>query len=66
MGQMNASITDQLAGYVRKKVKSGRYNNCKRSRPRSVAAHGKRGRARIARGKAYRGRHPYGPYGETA
>jgi antitoxin ParD1/3/4 len=27
MGQMNASITDQLAGYVRKKVKSGRYNN---------------------------------------
>src|SRR6266700_2116681 len=27
MGQMNVSITDQLAGYVRKKVKSGRYNN---------------------------------------
>ena len=25
--QMNVSITDQLAGYVRKKVKSGRYNN---------------------------------------
>src|SRR5947199_8159006 len=24
---MNVSITDQLAGYVRKKVKSGRYNN---------------------------------------
>src|SRR5260370_28134296 len=27
MNQMNVSITDQLAGYVRKKVKSGRYNN---------------------------------------
>ncbi|HEY4740545.1 MAG TPA: type II toxin-antitoxin system ParD family antitoxin [Candidatus Acidoferrales bacterium] len=27
MAQMNVSITDQLAGYVRKKVKSGRYNN---------------------------------------
>lgn len=24
---MNISITDDLAGYVRKKVKSGRYNN---------------------------------------
>jgi len=27
MDQMNVSITDQLAGYVREKVKSGRYNN---------------------------------------
>jgi antitoxin ParD1/3/4 len=27
MGQMNVSITDRLAGYVRKKVKTGRYNN---------------------------------------
>lgn len=27
MDQMNVSVTDQLAGYVRKKVKSGRYNN---------------------------------------
>jgi len=27
MDQMNVSITDQLARYVRKKVKSGRYNN---------------------------------------
>jgi antitoxin ParD1/3/4 len=27
MDQMNVSITHQLAGYVRKKVKSGRYNN---------------------------------------
>jgi antitoxin ParD1/3/4 len=27
MDQMNVSITDQLAGYVRKKVKSGRFNN---------------------------------------
>jgi len=27
MDQMNISITDQLAGYVRRKVKSGRYNN---------------------------------------
>jgi antitoxin ParD1/3/4 len=27
MDQMNVSITVQLAGYVRKKVKSGRYNN---------------------------------------
>jgi antitoxin ParD1/3/4 len=27
MDQMNVSITDQLAAYVRKKVKSGRYNN---------------------------------------
>jgi antitoxin ParD1/3/4 len=27
MDQMNISITDQLAGYVRKKVKTGRYNN---------------------------------------
>ena len=26
MDQMNVSITDRLAGYVRKKVKSGRYN----------------------------------------
>jgi len=25
--QMNMSVTDCLAGYVRKKVKSGRYNN---------------------------------------
>ncbi|MGC9948921.1 MAG: type II toxin-antitoxin system ParD family antitoxin [Bryobacteraceae bacterium] len=25
--QMNVSVTDRLAGYVRKKVKSGRYNN---------------------------------------
>jgi antitoxin ParD1/3/4 len=25
--QMNVSITDHLAGFVRKKVKSGRYNN---------------------------------------
>jgi antitoxin ParD1/3/4 len=25
--QMNVSITDELSGYVRKKVKSGRYNN---------------------------------------
>jgi putative addiction module CopG family antidote len=24
---MNVSITDRLAGYVRKKLKSGRYNN---------------------------------------
>src|ERR1700690_4204734 len=27
MDQMNVSITDRLAGFVRKKVKSGRYNN---------------------------------------
>jgi antitoxin ParD1/3/4 len=27
MDQMNVSITDELVGYVRKKVKSGRYNN---------------------------------------
>ena len=27
MDQMNVSITDRLAGYVRKQVKSGRYNN---------------------------------------
>src|SRR5256714_6913151 len=27
MDQMNVSITEQLAGYIRKKVKSGRYNN---------------------------------------
>src|SRR5271154_6493518 len=27
MNHINLSITDQLAGYVRKKVKSGRYNN---------------------------------------
>jgi antitoxin ParD1/3/4 len=27
MDQMNVSITDELAGYVRKKVNSGRYNN---------------------------------------
>jgi antitoxin ParD1/3/4 len=27
MDQMNVSITDHLAGFVRKKVKSGRYNN---------------------------------------
>jgi antitoxin ParD1/3/4 len=27
MDQMNVSITDRLAGYVRKKVKTGRYNN---------------------------------------
>src|SRR2546421_3201390 len=27
MDQMNVSITDQLAGYVRRKVKTGRYNN---------------------------------------
>jgi putative addiction module CopG family antidote len=27
MDQMNVSITDQLAAYVRKKVKTGRYNN---------------------------------------
>jgi len=27
MDQMNISITDQLAEYVREKVKSGRYNN---------------------------------------
>jgi antitoxin ParD1/3/4 len=27
MDQMNVSITDQLAGYVRRKVESGRYNN---------------------------------------
>ena len=27
MDQMNVSITDRLAGYVRKKVKDGRYNN---------------------------------------
>ena len=27
MDQMNVSMTDRLAGYVRKKVKSGRYNN---------------------------------------
>ncbi len=27
MDQMNVSITDRLAAYVRKKVKSGRYNN---------------------------------------
>src|SRR2546430_17711892 len=27
MDQMNVSITDELARYVRKKVKSGRYNN---------------------------------------
>ena len=27
MDQMNVSITDRLAGYVRKKVNSGRYNN---------------------------------------
>ena len=27
MDQMNISITDELAGFVRKKVKSGRYNN---------------------------------------
>jgi antitoxin ParD1/3/4 len=27
MDQMNVSITDRLVGFVRKKVKSGRYNN---------------------------------------
>jgi antitoxin ParD1/3/4 len=27
MDQMNVSVTDRLAGYVRRKVKSGRYNN---------------------------------------
>jgi antitoxin ParD1/3/4 len=27
MDQMNVSITDRLAGYVRKQVKGGRYNN---------------------------------------
>jgi antitoxin ParD1/3/4 len=27
MDQMNISITDRLVGYVRRKVKSGRYNN---------------------------------------
>jgi putative addiction module CopG family antidote len=27
MGQMNISITDHLVGYVRKKVRTGRYNN---------------------------------------
>jgi antitoxin ParD1/3/4 len=27
MDQMNISITDRLAGYVRRKVKGGRYNN---------------------------------------
>jgi antitoxin ParD1/3/4 len=27
MDQMNVSITDELAGYVRRKVKGGRYNN---------------------------------------
>jgi antitoxin ParD1/3/4 len=27
MDQMNVSITDHLVGYVRKKVRSGRYNN---------------------------------------
>ena len=27
MDQMNISITDHLAGYVQKKVQSGRYNN---------------------------------------
>ena len=27
MDQMNGSITDHLAGYVRARVKSGRYNN---------------------------------------
>jgi Arc/MetJ-type ribon-helix-helix transcriptional regulator len=27
MDQMNVSITDQLAGYVREKVRTGRYNN---------------------------------------
>lgn len=27
MDQMNVSITDELAGFVRRKVKSGRYNN---------------------------------------
>jgi antitoxin ParD1/3/4 len=27
MDQMNVSITEELAGYVRKKVKGGRYNN---------------------------------------
>jgi antitoxin ParD1/3/4 len=27
MGQMNISITEELAGFVRKKVKAGRYNN---------------------------------------
>jgi antitoxin ParD1/3/4 len=27
MDQMNVSITERLAGYVRHKVKSGRYNN---------------------------------------
>jgi antitoxin ParD1/3/4 len=27
MDQMNVSVTEELAGYVRKKVKSGRYNN---------------------------------------
>jgi len=27
MDQMNVSITDRLAGYVRNKAKSGRYNN---------------------------------------
>jgi antitoxin ParD1/3/4 len=27
MDQMNVSVTEELAGYVRKKIKSGRYNN---------------------------------------
>ena len=27
MGQMNVSMTDHLASFVRKKVKNGRYNN---------------------------------------
>ena len=27
MGQMNVSVTDRLAGYVRKKVRTGQYNS---------------------------------------
>jgi putative addiction module CopG family antidote len=62
MDQMNVSITDQLAGYVRKKVKSGRYNNASEVVREALRRMENEDERAFAPGKAHRGGHPHRPY----
>ena len=65
MDQLNVSITDRLAGYVRNKVKSGRYNNASEVVREALRRMGDEDARRTA-GKAQRGGHPNGPGGRGA
>jgi len=66
MDQMNVSITDRLAGYVRKKVKSGRYNNASEVVREALRRMEDEDARAVAAGKAHSGGHPNGPDGSSS